>query len=51
MADPYAQDEAIWKCLAERPGTVGHRHRIAGVNVGNAGRDGDVVGALRSSAA
>ncbi len=36
VADPEAEDEAARVGLAKRPGTVGHGHRIAGVDVGDA---------------
>ncbi len=43
MAYADAQDEATWIRFSERPGAVGHRHRVAGVDVRDARTDDQPV--------
>ena len=47
MADPEPQEEAARMRLLDGALGVGHRHRVAGVDVGDARRDRDGVGALK----
>ena len=44
MADADAEHKAARKLLAEGLRAVGHRHRVAGVDVGDAGRDDHMLG-------